>query len=86
MTKAINVWKLTKEQASYLTDLICSRSSMVREHLREPLDTEELQYLKEEDKLLDSFKDMEKEYVEIDCGGCCEVVLKEGPRVWVGNQ
>jgi len=79
-------WKLTEEQASYLTDLTCSRSSMVREHLREPCDAEELKYLKEEEKLLDSFGDVEQEYVEIDCGGCGEVVLKEGPRVWIGNQ
>ena len=59
---------------------------MVREHLREPLDAEERKYLEEEELLQESFEDdILQEYVEIDCGGCGEVVLKEGPRVWIGN-
>ena len=51
-------WRMSKEQADYLNDLICSRHSMVNEHLREPLDEEELTALKDEKEMLMCFDDL----------------------------
>ena len=52
---------MSKEQADYLNDLICSRHSMVNEHLREPLDEEELTALKDEKEMLMCFDDLREE-------------------------